>query len=127
VPLPDDLLGEAPVRAAVAALADRNRHHLEQMTDAERDQALTHWHELAVAVLAAAGAAVHDEPEPVGEPPGRAVIVFEDTDEDEIAIHLSFFPQLDDLGDGEVAATPAQAAALDLLEGMAGEDPPGVD
>jgi hypothetical protein len=95
------------------------------MSDSERTEALTHWRELAVAVLAAAGAAIDDEPEPVADSPGRAVIVFEDSGEDEIAIHLSFFPELDDLGGGEVGATPAQAAALDLLEGMTGEEPEG--
>ena len=122
MPLPDDLLGETAVRAAVSALAERNRHHLEQMSEPERTEALAHWHDLAIAVLSAAGAALQDNGAE-GEAPGRAVIVFEDAGEDEIAIHLSFFPQLDDLGDGEVAATPAQAAALDLLEGMASEPP----
>ena len=58
VPSPDDLLADAPLGAAVAALAERNRHHLEQMTDAERSDALAHWHDLAVAVLTAAGAAL---------------------------------------------------------------------
>ena len=57
VPSPDDLLAEAPLGAAVAALAERNRHHLAQMTDEERADALSHWHDLAVAVLTAAGAA----------------------------------------------------------------------
>ena len=52
---PDALLADAPVGAAVAALAERNRHHLEHMTDAERAEALAHWHDLAVAVLTAAG------------------------------------------------------------------------
>ena len=34
-------------------------------------------------------------------------------------MHASFFPQLEDLG-GEVLVTPAQAAALELLEAMTG-------
>ena len=55
---PDALLAEAPVSAAVAALAERNRHHLEDMTDAERSEALAHWHDLAGAGLPAAGAAL---------------------------------------------------------------------
>ena len=55
---PDELLAEAPLTAAVAALAERNRHHLAQMTDAEQADALAHWHDLAVAVLTAAGAAL---------------------------------------------------------------------
>ncbi len=40
VPSPDDMLADAPLGAAVAALAERNRHHLDQMTPAERDDAL---------------------------------------------------------------------------------------
>ena len=119
---PDDLLADAPLGAAVAALADRNRHHLAQMTDAERQDALAHWHDLAVAVLTAAGAALGGDSAPVGEAPGRAIIVLEDAGGDEVAVHASFFPQLEDRG-GEVMVTPAQAAALELLEAMTGEEP----
>ena len=50
---------------------------------------------------------------------GRAVIVLEDAGGDEVAVHASFFPQLEDVG-GEVLVTPAQAAALELLEAMTG-------
>jgi hypothetical protein len=122
VSTPDALLAEAPVSAAVAALAERNRHHLEDMTDAERQEALAHWHDLAVAVLTAAGAALGGgEPAAqAGESAGRAVIVLEDAGQDEVAVHASFFPQLEDVG-GEVLVTPAQAAALELLEAMTGE------
>ena len=116
----DDLLADAPLGAAVAALAERNRHHLEQMTDAERQDALSHWHDIAVAVLTAAGAAVGGG-EGVAASQGRAVIVLEDAGGDEVAVHASFFPQLEDLG-GEVLVTPAQAAALELLEAMTGGD-----
>ena len=56
--------------------------------------------------------------------PGRAVIVLEDAGEDAIAVHTSFFPDLEDLGGGEVIATPAQAAALELLSRMAGDEEP---
>jgi hypothetical protein len=119
---PDDLLADAPLGAAVAALADRNRHHLAQMTDEERQDALAHWHDLAVAVLTAAGAALGGDSAPVGEAPGRAIIVLEDAGGDEVAVHASFFPQLEDRG-GEVMVTPAQAAALELLEAMTGEEP----
>ena len=119
---PDALLADAPVGAAVAALAERNRHHLEDMTDAERKEALAHWHDLAVAVLTAAGAALGGGEATVnGESTGRAVIVLEDAGEDEVAVHASFFPQLEDVG-GEVLVTPAQAAALELLEAMTGGD-----
>ena len=58
MPSLDDMLADAPLGAAVAALAERNRHHLEQMTEAERNDALAHWHDLAVAVLTAASAAL---------------------------------------------------------------------
>jgi hypothetical protein len=123
VPTPEELLAEAPLEAAVAALAERNHHHLAQMSDAEREDAIAHWRQLAVAVLTAAGAALGEEGENGGAP-GRAVIVLEDSGPEEIAIHASFFPQLEDLGGGEVGATPAQAAALELLEQIADEDEP---
>jgi hypothetical protein len=118
---PDELLAEAPLTAAVAALAERNRHHLAQMTDEERADALSHWHDLAVAVLTAAGAALGGQAGDATDGQGRAVIVLEDAGEDEVAVHASFFPQLEDV-DGEVLVTPAQAAALELLEAMTGPD-----
>jgi hypothetical protein len=125
VPNPDELLAEAPLTAAVAALAERNRHHLAQMTEEERADALSHWHDLAVAVLTAAGAALGGDragdADHAADPQGRAVIVLEDAGEDEVAVHASFFPQLEDV-DGEVLVTPAQAAALELLEAMTGPD-----
>ena len=114
-------MAEAPLGAAVAALAERNRHHLAQMTDEERADALSHWHDLAVAVLTAAGAALGAEESEDREAGGRAVIVLEDSGDDEVAVHASFFPQLEDVG-GEVLVTPAQAAALELLEAMTGAD-----
>ena len=122
MPTPEELLAEAPLEAAVAALAERNRHHLEQMTEAERNDALSHWHDLAVTVLSAAGAALgSDEDDGNGNGPGRAVIVLEDAGGDEVTVHATFFPQLEDLG-GEVLVTPAQAAALELLDAISGED-----
>jgi hypothetical protein len=122
VPSPDDLLAGAPLEAAVAALAERNHHHLAQMNDAEREDAIAHWRELALAVLTAAGAALRDESDGEADGPGRAVIVLEDSGPEEIAIHATFFPQLQDLGGGEVGATPAQAAALELLEQISDDD-----
>jgi hypothetical protein len=67
VTTPEALLGEAPLQAAVAALADRNQQYFAQMTDAEKRDAVGHWHDLAVTVLTAAGAAV-DNPAPEGAP-----------------------------------------------------------
>ena len=121
MPSPDDLLADAPIAAAVTALAERNRHHLDQMTEAERTDALSHWHDLAVTVLSAAGAALGGEEDANGNGPGRAIIVLEDAGGDEVTVHASFFPQLEDLG-GEVLVTPAQAAALELLDAISGED-----
>jgi hypothetical protein len=120
---PDELLAEAPLTAAVAALAERNRHHLAQMTESEQADALAHWHDIAVAVLTAAGAALGGQDDAATDAQGRAVIVLEDAGQDEVAVHASFFPQLEDV-DGEVLVTPAQAAALELLEAMTG---PGED
>jgi hypothetical protein len=128
VSTPEDLLAEAPLEAAVAALAERNHHHLAQMSPAERDDAIAHWRQLAVAVLTAAGAALQEDAAHNGDDgPGRAVIVLEDSGPEEIAIHASFFPQLEDLGGGQVGATPAQAAALELLEQISDDDDPGAD
>ena len=125
MPTPDDLLAPAPLDAAVSALAERNHHHLAQMSDAEREDAIAHWRQLAVTVLTAASAAIGDgEAQEPGDGPGRAVIVLEDAGPEEIAIHATFFPQLEDLGGGEVGATPAQAAALELLEQISDEDDP---
>jgi hypothetical protein len=92
------------------------------MTDDERADALAHWHDLAVAVLTAAGAALGGDNAAAADAPGRAIIVLEDAGGDEVAVHASFFPQLEDRG-GEVMVTPAQAAALELLEAMTGEEP----
>jgi hypothetical protein len=122
VTTPEALLGDAPLQAAVAALADRNQHHFAQMTDAEKRDAVGHWHDLAVTVLTAAGAAV-DHPAPDSEEAGqgRAVLVFEDSGTDEIAVHATLYPQPEQRGD-EMIVTPAQAAALELLQSMADED-----
>jgi hypothetical protein len=120
VPFPDDLLADAPLGAAVNALAARNHHHLEQMTEAERQDALSHWHDLAVTVLSAAGAALGDgEQDEEVDGAGRAVIVLEDAGGNEVTVHASFFPQFNELEGGEVLVTPAQAAALELLDAIA--------
>ena len=115
---PSMYLSDASVEAAVTALATRNRHHLESMTEAERGEAMAHWRDLAVAVLSAAGAASDADPgdEPGG--PGRAVIVLEDVDSDAVSVQASFHPDLQDLGGGEIGGTPAQIAALELLDAL---------
>jgi hypothetical protein len=119
---PEALLGDAPLQAAVAALADRNAHHFARMSEEERRDAIGTWHDLAVTVLTAAGAAV-DGPAGSGPGgPGRAVLVFEDSGEDEIAVHATLYPQPEQHGD-EMIVTPAQAAALELLQNMSDEGP----
>ena len=121
---PDDLLAGPAVEAAVAALAERNRHHIEQMSPEERDDALGHWRELAITVLTAARSAVGSDgggTDPAS-PHGRATIVLEDAGGEEVTVHATFWPEMQDLGGGEIAATPAQVAALELLEQLTGED-----
>ena len=118
---PDDLLAGPAVEAAVAALAERNRHHAEQMSDEERADALGHWRELAITVLTAARSATGSgEDQDPGH--GRATIVLEDAGGEEVTVHATFWPEMQDLGGGEIAATPAQVAALELLEQLTGED-----
>ena len=118
----DDLLGDAALQAAVAALAERNHHHLADMSESERADAVAHWRELAMTVLVAARTAATGVAPAAEDGGGRAAIVLEDAGGDEITVHASFYPQLEDLGGGEVAATPAQATALELLEQLAGDD-----
>jgi peptidoglycan/xylan/chitin deacetylase (PgdA/CDA1 family) len=115
---PDDLLAGPAVEAAVAALAERNRHHVEQMAPEEREDALVHWRELAITVLMAARSATGGED--AADPHGRATIVLEDSGGEEVTVHATFWPEMQDLGGGELAATPAQIAALELLEQLTG-------
>jgi hypothetical protein len=121
-------LSEASVGAAVNALAQRNSHHLKSMSEAERADAVVHWRELALAVLTAAGAASTTAAAAGDETgPGRAVIVLEDVESDGVAIHASFHPELQDLGNGEIAGTPAQIAALELLDTLGGGADDGIE
>jgi len=119
---PDDLLSGPAIDAAVAALAERNRHHLEQMQPDEQSDALEHWRQLAITVLTAARSATGDEAPADGQLHGRATIVLEDSGGEEVTVHATFWPEMQDLGGGEVSATPAQIAALELLDRLAGED-----
>jgi hypothetical protein len=125
---PDALLTDEALRAAVGALANRNAHHLQGMDDAERADAVAHWRELAIDVLVAARAAVTGEDAPVGpegRQPGRAVIVFEDAGDEDVAVHAAFHPDLEEVGNDQVAGTPAQITAMALLQQLA--DEPGTE
>ena len=117
------MLSAPSVDAAVRALAERNNHHLASMTEVERGEAVLHWRELALAVLTAATAAAHADAGAGDDAgPGRAVVVLEDVESDGVAVHVSFHPELQDLGDGQIAGTPAQIAALELLDTLGAGD-----
>jgi hypothetical protein len=121
----DALLGTRAVEASVSALAGRNRHHLASMTPEEQVEAANHWRELAVEVLSAAREALTGGGG-IPEGSGRAVIVLEDSGGEEVNVHVTFAPQLEELQDGSIAGTPAQLAAMSLLESIAGDaDPDG--
>ena len=116
-----DLTSAAAVDAGVEALAVRNRAHLEAMEADERDEAIGHWRELAVDVLAAARRAL--EGGAAGNADGgRAVIVLEDAGGDEVTVSASFVPELNEVGNDEVTGTAAQIAALSLLEALADDE-----
>jgi hypothetical protein len=121
----DALLGTRAVEAGVQALAARNQHHLQTMAPEEQVEAANHWRELAVEVLSATREALS----PAGgatpaEGTGRAVIVLEDSGGDEVNVHVTFAPQLEELPDGSIAGTPAQLAAMSILESISGEEDP---
>jgi hypothetical protein len=123
---PDDLLSDAAVQAAVGALAARNQHHLAEMSPDEQQQALAHWRTLAMDVLVAARAATGTDgaPPPAQGGPGRAVIVLEDSGEEDVSVHVTFHPELEELGDDQVAGTPAQITAVAMIEQLSGGEPP---
>jgi hypothetical protein len=119
----DALLGTRAVEAGVGALAHRNRQHILQMDEQEQAEAAHTWRELAVEVLSAARQALSTTG-PGSAPPGsgRAVVVLEDQGGEEVAVHVTFSPQLEELEDGSIAGTPAQLAAMSLLESIAEDD-----
>jgi hypothetical protein len=122
----DALLGTRAVEAGVSALAGRNQHHLAGMAPDEQVEAANHWRELAVEVLSAAREALQPGgAEAAAAATGRAVIVLEDSGGEEVSVHVTFSPQLEELVDGSIAGTPAQLAAMSLLESITGEDPDG--
>ncbi|MGI8623212.1 MAG: hypothetical protein ACR2NB_06925 [Solirubrobacteraceae bacterium] len=58
---------------------------------------------------------------------GRATITLLDTagSDEEIDVSVEFSPQLEEMGEGEVAGTPAQLLAIEVLEGAFGEESDG--
>ena len=85
----------------------------------EQENALGHWREITVEVLSAARNALTNADADGEDEVGRALIVFEDQGEDEVAVHVTFTPQLQELEDGSIAGTPAQITAMSLLDTMA--------
>jgi hypothetical protein len=74
---------------------------------------------LAESMLRAAHAASDEH---LSEGRGRAIITLTDAGrDDEVDVAVEFIPQLDELSDDEVAGTPAQLLALEILEGAFGE------
>ena len=73
---------------------------------------------VADAMLAAAR---HATEEHLTEGRGRAVVTLTDSgNADEVDVSVEFFPQLEELPGDEVAGTPAQLLALEMLEGTFG-------
>ncbi len=124
---PELLLTDLALDAAVSALARRNHHHFDAMTEAERSQALDTWRALAIDVLVAVRSTLASEaPDapPATATGGRAVLVFEDAGEEDVSVHAAFHPELEEIGPEEVAGTPAQLVALSLIEQLGDEPPP---
>ena len=77
---------------------------------------------VAAAMLEAAGA-IGSEHLAAGL--GRATITLMDSEagDEEVEVSVEFSPQLQELGGDEVAGTPAQLLALEVLEGAFGDAP----
>src|SRR3954454_901478 len=116
---PDVLLSEESITAGVTALEGIHGRHLADMTADEQAEARDHWRRQVEQVLAAVRD-VHASPAPPGA--GRAVISFTDAGDDRIDVSVAFQPDLEDMGEGQVAGTPAQVLALSALESLGDDD-----
>ena len=123
---PDAIMSEESITAGVTALEQIHGRHLADMTADEQAEARDHWRSQVEQVLKA----VHDTlAGPAAPGAGRAVISFTDAGDDRIDVGGAVQPDLEDMGNGEVAGAPAQVLALSALEAV-GEDeeegqPPG--
>src|SRR3954449_2860968 len=116
---PDALMSEESIAAGGAAPESIHGRHLADMTLDEQGEARDHWRSQVEQVLAA----VRDElAGPTDPGAGRAVISFTDAGEDRIDVSVAFQPDLEDVGEGQVAGTPAQVLALSALESLGDED-----
>jgi len=118
---PDAILSEESITAGVAALERIHGRHLSDMTADEQADARDHWRRQVEEILTAVRD-THAATPAAGA--GRAVISFTDAGEDRIDVSVAFQPDLEDMGNGEVAGTPAQVLALSALEAL-GEDEDG--
>jgi hypothetical protein len=120
------ILSEESIAAGVEALERIHGRHLADMTADEQADARDHWRRQVEEVLEAVRS-VHAGPTPPGT--GRAVISFTDAGEDRIDVSVAFRPDLEDMGEGQIAGTPAQVLALSALESLGdaeeGEEPEG--
>jgi hypothetical protein len=115
----DAILAEDSVAAGVAALEQIHGRHLADMTAEEQADARDHWRRQVEEVLNAVRAVNGGAPAAGG---GRAVITFVDAGEERVDVSVSFQPDLEELGDGQVAGTPAQVLALTALEALSDEE-----
>jgi hypothetical protein len=119
------ILSEESISAGVEALERIHGRHLADMTPDEQAEARDHWRRQVEEILEAVRN-VHTGPTAPGA--GRAVISFTDAGDDRIDVSVAFRPDLEDMGDGQVAGTPAQVLALSALEALGddedGEEPP---
>jgi hypothetical protein len=118
---PDALLTEESINAGVAALEQIHGRHLGDMTPDEQADARDHWRAQVEQILTAVHS-LHTASPPAGA--GRAVISFTDAGEDRIDVSVAFQPDLEDMGNGEVAGTPAQVLALSALESLGDDEAP---
>jgi hypothetical protein len=116
---PDAILSEDAIAAGVLALERIHGRHLADMTPDEQAEARDHWRSQVEQILTAVHALYSSAPTPGT---GRAVISFTDAGDDRIDVSVAFQPDLEDLGEGEVAGTPAQVLALSALEALSDED-----
>jgi hypothetical protein len=115
----DAILAEDSIAAGVAAMERIHGRHLADMTPEEQAEARDHWRRQVEEVLNSVRS-VHAGP---GEPgSGRAVITFADAGEERVDVSVTFQPDLEELGDGQVAGTPAQVLALSALEALSDEE-----
>src|SRR3954451_4203402 len=122
----DAILSEESIAAGVEALESIHGRHLADMNADEQAEARDHWRRQVEQVLDAVRVPLGGRVLPGA---GRAVTSFTDAGDDRIDVGVAFQPDLEDMGDGQVAGTPAQVLALSALEALGEdeEDGPGLE